>query len=151
MASRSIGERLLRPSTFRSTYTTTFTPSISRASPAWIAHRSVSNTPDRPAAPQPQEVAPSRRTARDEKTSRAIDSLFVGLPKASNNTTADNTNRVFGSEFSKTGARGRRPPGLNFDSMSLPNSILNPSSVSRPNEAALLAQQQEDTFSNYPR
>jgi small subunit ribosomal protein MRP21 len=35
--------------------------------------------------------------------------------------------------------------------MSLPNSILNPSSVSRPNEAALLAQQQEDTFSNYPR
>jgi hypothetical protein len=44
-----------------------------------------------------------------------------------------------------------RRPGLDFESMALPDSDLNPSLSNKPSDAASLATQQEQTFVSYPR
>ncbi|KAF2125022.1 hypothetical protein P153DRAFT_370344 [Dothidotthia symphoricarpi CBS 119687] len=171
MGSRCLGELLLRPSTLAR-----ISPLPRRAistprqtiAPSWTA-RSLSNT-SRPPAPQPalkvqeQEAdddAPRRpRRASNAETSQAIDSLFSGLPDtrprppqtaSSDQLRAARASHIFGSEFSSPGrGRSRRPPGLNFDDMTMPDELANPTLANKPVDTSL-AQQQEETFANYPR
>ncbi|KAH7379573.1 hypothetical protein BKA66DRAFT_466297 [Pyrenochaeta sp. MPI-SDFR-AT-0127] len=177
MASRSLGELLLRPSSFTRIPHTSPTQSIRHIAPSWTAQRAISNAPNKPAQPQrkddnyeakeqPRRSSP-RQTSQDE-TSQAIDSLFSGIPTAKSpayaNRTATNASssdelraarasHVFGSEFSSPSRSrpSRRPPGLNFDSMALPSDLLNPTLSNKPSDASSLAVQQEETFANYPR
>ncbi|CAO2653012.1 Nn.00g024230.m01.CDS01 [Neocucurbitaria sp. VM-36] len=183
MSSRSLGELLLRPSSFPRIPSTCSTQCIRRVTPSWTAQRCISNTPNHAAQPQRKEDAYSTeqqdaepqqrqqpRQASQAETSQAIDSLFSDLPtsrpqqyyaprKQTTNTTSSDELRaarashVFGSEFSnKSRTRpSRRPPGLNFDNMALPDDLVNPSLPSKPSEASSLATQQEETFANYPR
>lgn len=58
---------------------------------------------------------------------------------------------LFGNEFSSAPLGTRRPPGLNFDAMSLPDTILDPTFSNKPTEADVLASRMEETLSNYPR
>lgn len=58
---------------------------------------------------------------------------------------------LFGNEFSSAPHGARRPPSLNFDSMALPETTLNPTFSNKPTEADALAARMEDTLSNYPR
>jgi hypothetical protein len=44
-----------------------------------------------------------------------------------------------------------RRPGLDFESMAVPDSDLHPSLSNKPSDAASLATQQEQTFASYPR
>ena len=71
------------------------------------------------------------------------------MPRNAATTTTSQANRVFGAEFSNT--KSARPTRLNFDSMALPDSMLNPTLSNKPSDAANLAVQQEETFSSYPR
>ncbi|KAH7063975.1 hypothetical protein BKA63DRAFT_525529 [Paraphoma chrysanthemicola] len=118
----------------------------------------------------PQEQPPSRfpapRRASRGDTSQAIDALFSGMPSqrrppptatrtqatSSDEMRAARANHVFGSEFSNGSRRSPRgPPRLNFDDMTLPAEMLDPTLSNKPSEAASLATQQEETFANYPR
>lgn len=163
MSSRSLGELLLRPSTFTRI---AFTPAA-RLPATWTAQRHISNTGSDPAAPRarvetsetattPEVAASSPRSSTSAAS--AIDSLFPG-PTSSNRspTTPDPSNqidRVFGANFSKPASRrGRvaRSPVLDFSSMEMPtDGIANPSFANKP-PPSTLAQQQAATFENYPR
>ncbi|KAF1843502.1 uncharacterized protein K460DRAFT_288658 [Cucurbitaria berberidis CBS 394.84] len=174
MSSRSIGELLLRPSSSRIPYTSS-TQCLRRITPSWTAQRCISSTPNKAAQPQRKEDAfdieereqqrsQSRQPSQDT-TSEAIDSLFSGLPTnrpsqyaqrnqatSSDELHAARSSHIFGSEFSSASRnRPTRRPGLNFDSMSLPDDMINPSLKNKPSEASSLATQQEETFANYPR
>lgn len=183
MASRSLGELLLRPSTFTRTQ---------QPRPSWpaTAHRSLSTTPKHsaqpkrkeddepdfaqtqsPSQPQSTDSAQQARQASQAETTRTIDSLFAGIssnsssaptppsfasrsaPSSGDDIRAARSNHIFGSEFSPAGrgSRFRRTPTLNFDSMALPDGMLNPSLSNKPSEAVALATQQEEVFANYPR
>lgn len=159
MSSRSLGELLLRPSTF-----TRITPA-SRFTPAWTAQRYISSSSPNPASvpagQETPEVAAKSSTPQDETrdaASQAIDDLFspgpLSQPARSPTTEPTAANRVFGADWSKPGSRnGRyaRIPGLQFDDMMMPeDSLLNPTLANKPNPSTLIAQQQA-TFENYPR
>ncbi|EUC48635.1 hypothetical protein COCMIDRAFT_2501 [Bipolaris oryzae ATCC 44560] len=110
-----------------------------------------------PEAQSPQQAQP--QPTQDE-TTRTIDSLFSGMPTnrtpppymQQNAAPGSKNNRIFGAEFSNaTRLRPSRPPGLAFDSMALPDSMLNPNLSNKPSDASSLAVQQEETFSSYPR
>lgn len=173
MASRSLGELLLRPSLFARCQTAT----IRQTPTSWTFQRSISNTPNQPAAqPQRKETpsesqprqstprsSPQRQPSSQAETSQAIDSLFSGMPSSkgpasrqsnsSDEMRAARSNHVFGSEFSSgtSARRSRAPPKLNFDDMNLPSSFVDPNLSNKPSDANSLAKQQADTFANYPR
>ncbi|KAF2847055.1 hypothetical protein T440DRAFT_471377 [Plenodomus tracheiphilus IPT5] len=185
MASRSLGELLLRPSTFTRIQHSTCSQSLRQTSPSWTTHRSLSSTAPHSAQPQrkesddfpfeqpqqqqqQQQQQPRPRRPSQSETTKTIDSLFSGMssnrtapprfpsrgqPSSSDEVRAARTDHIFGSEFSSAarGGRLRRPPSLNFDSMALPDSVLDPSLSNKPTDAAALATQQEETFANYPR
>jgi small subunit ribosomal protein MRP21 len=106
MASRSIGELLLRPSSFARIPQTSSTQCMRRTAPSWTCQRAISITPKRLAQPArkdddfdyiPEQEAqnqtshgryvpeheaarPQGRQPTQEETSQAIDSLFGGMP-----------------------------------------------------------------------
>lgn len=169
MASRSLGELLLRPSTSARIPQSSCPQSLRRTIPSWSAHRSISNSSSQSAQPRLKEEdkgldSPQQRRQPSQRDTSAIDSLFSSMPTtrpayvpryqqtSSDEVRAARSNHVFGSRFSSAGNRStRRPPGLNFDSMALPDEMLNPSLANKPSDAANLAVQQEETFANYPR
>lgn len=139
--SRPLAELLRRPSptllgpTLR-------TPLLTRS----IADSSRPNNTPRPARP-----------ARPDAGS-AIDSLFGG--DQANNTGSGaparpRTNRIFGAEFSAPSARtrSRRPPGLSFDDMAMPEARGGSGGVANKavDAASALQAQQEKVFESYPR
>lgn len=161
MASRSLGERLLRPSTF-----TRIPQSSRQTTPSWTCQRTISRSPRQPAQPQrkhaDQNYVPERAAASPQptqsETSQTIDSMLGGtttnrapyMPRGAAPTSP--ANRVFGEAFA--GTQSRRPahkPGLNFDDMALSDDIANPSLANKPSGAASLAVQQEEMFSQFPR
>lgn len=169
MASRSLGELLvLRPTAFTRPLQTSCPHSTRRiAAPSYTTRRRISHTPRALSEPQrkkdddnnPFTAQPDERRTSQSQTSRTIDSLFAGLPKTrpppfTKPTSAEQVHhaRVFGSQFaSESRIRpSRRPRGLDFGDMALPESMLNPTLENKPSEAANLAVQQEETFSNYP-
>lgn len=174
MASRSLGERLLRPSTFAR-----IPQPPRRTTPSWTCQRAISNTPRQLAQPRrkddnenyvPEQEAQrpqaryvaGREAARPQptqnETTQTLDSLFSGMttnrapymPRDAAPTSP--ANRVFGADFA--GTKSRRPahkPGLNFDAMELPEDMVNPNLSNKPSDASSLAVQQEETFSQFPR
>jgi small subunit ribosomal protein MRP21 len=187
MASRCLGELMLRPSSL------VRTPHAPVTTQTWprICHRGFAYSPNRPAqsssndnngenyiadrgskrpqirfikegsAAEPQPRSQAQPQSTQDDTTRTIDSLFSGMPTnrapprymPKNAAPASQANRVFGAEFSNAN-RSRpslRPPGLAFDSMALPDSMLNPNLSNKPSDASNLAVQQEQTFSSYPR
>ncbi|KAF2824251.1 hypothetical protein CC86DRAFT_371628 [Ophiobolus disseminans] len=136
MGSRTLGELLLRPSSFshtplcRASY-------MRRTAPSWTAQRCISNTPNQPAAqpqskdddyaypseepaarPPPSRFPPPRQPSSQTEASQAIDSLFADVPRqrrppvrvqysSGDEMRAARSNHVFGAEFSKPSA-GRR-------------------------------------------
>lgn len=171
---RALGERLLRPSMLASTAIRISTPRqrLVQRPPPWTA-RGLAST-SAPSAPQPafkvdvQEKErdqdhgspQSPRRAGDDETSQAIDSLFSGLPNtrprpsqagSSDQGRVARASRVFGSEFSSPNrVRSRKPPGLNFGDMAMPEELSNPTLANKPADTSFV-QQQEETFANYPR
>ena len=181
MASRSLGELLLRPSSLARIPHA----HVSKQTWPWICHRSFSQSLSRAAQSSRQDESdeqyiPEQESQRPQvrymynqpagapqsqphptldETTRTIDSLFSGIPtnrtpppympRNAATTTTSQANRVFGAEFSNT--KSARPTRLNFDSMALPDSMLNPTLSNKPSDAANLAVQQEETFSSYPR
>ncbi|XP_014559038.1 hypothetical protein COCVIDRAFT_13970 [Bipolaris victoriae FI3] len=112
------------------------------------------------AAKEAQSQPQAQSQPTQDETTRTIDSLFSGIPTnrtpppymQQNTASGSNNNRIFGAEFSNaTRSRPSRPPGLAFDSMALPDSMLNPNLSNKPSDASSLAVQQEETFSSYPR
>ncbi|KAJ4363102.1 hypothetical protein N0V83_010222 [Neocucurbitaria cava] len=177
MSSRSLGELLLRPSSFTRIPPTSSTQYSRRITPSWTARRCISNTPSPAAQPQrkgdtysteqpdeePQQMRQPGQASQAE-TSQAIDSLFPNRPQSyaprqqqttsSDELRAARASHIFGSDWSspsRSNRPSRRPPGLNFDSMALPDDMLNPSLQNKPSDATALATQQEETFANYPR
>jgi hypothetical protein len=81
MASRSLGERLLRPSTF-----TRIPQSSRQTTPSWTCQRTISRSPRQPAQPQrkqaDQNYVPERAAASPQptqsETSQTIDSMLGG-------------------------------------------------------------------------
>lgn len=157
MGSRALGELLLRPRTFTSTH------SFTRTAPAWTA-RHISNT--RPAAP-PAQKSPAQKTPATETpatdtapaapaqssqsaANAAIDDLFgpaAGTTESSS--LPQQTRRVFGTNFSPAARRGRSPPTLAFEGMEM-GGLIDPNLRNKaPNTS--LAEQQKNTFANYPR
>ncbi|KNG52073.1 ribosomal protein s21 protein [Stemphylium lycopersici] len=187
MASRSLGELMLRPSSLTRIphaqiprQTTTPWPcqrsfqSLNRlAQPKredeknehYVSERE-SKRPQARYVPESEAAQPQpRRKAQPSQAeaTQAIDSLFSGMPTsqtpppymARNAAQKNSGDRIFGSEFSNTSRarpRGERgAPGLDFNSMAMPDSMLNPNLSNKPSDAANLAIQQEKTFSSYPR
>ncbi|KAJ4407032.1 hypothetical protein N0V91_004198 [Didymella pomorum] len=149
MGSRAFGELLLRPRTF-----TRLTPALA---PRWPA-RLISNTPSLSAAVPPEnpetattpEVAaqsPSRSSQNEANA--AIESLFP-TPSSNAAQPSNPMDRVFGSSFSKPGARRRAPPRLEFSEMNFGSDAMqNPSLSNKPTTS--LEDQQKATFESYPR
>lgn len=175
MSSRSLGELLLRPSSLARTplYQTS---NITRVAPQWTSRRYISNGSSQ-AFPQPAQsnnndaAAPSSQEtpnsqSREDASSQSPFSnpptqhrqkpfpTTQQQPSSADQLSASRNPRPFGSEFSDPAAypRGSRaPPRLNFDDMMFSDSLLDPNTSSKPSESAVLAAQQEETFSNYPR
>jgi hypothetical protein len=60
--------------------------------------------------------------------------------------------RIFGEGFAGAGSkRPSRKPGLEFDDMHMTDEMSNPSHANKPSSVANLAEQQELTFSQFPR
>ncbi|KAH8728979.1 hypothetical protein GQ44DRAFT_723890 [Phaeosphaeriaceae sp. PMI808] len=183
MSSRSLGELLLRPASLTRTPLRQ-TSCIRRTGPSWTAQRSISNTPNQPAetlqgqgneegnaSQEPETQRPPFQVRRRDSTpndaSRAIDSLFSGMPRegraplfptrtqtsSSDEMRAARSSHAFGAGFSKPqpGRRTGAPLRLNFDDMALPTDLFDPNLPNKPTEAANLAAQQEEAFANYPR
>jgi len=181
MASRSLGELLLRPSTF------TRIPHAQRITPSWTCQRLLSQTPQQCAQPAPKydqepytpesdaqqpqahytpelEAAspqPQPQASRAE-TTQPFDKIFGGQPRdrpppsylprgGAPNSQAKT--RLFGADFaSQNRTRPTRRPSLDFDSMAaVPDEIVNPTLANKPSDAVSLAAQQEETFARYPR
>lgn len=174
MASRTLGELLLRPSSFTRS---TCPHGIQRLAPTY---RSISNnTPPQPVQPPRKEDTDNSNTNTNDsfseptgpfsrnpqppsspqsETSQAIDSLFNSLPRRQPPTSSSDDLRTARSqhifaEWSGPGrGRGSRgPPKFDFNSMDMPDTLLNPSLANKPSSASSLAVQQEETFGNYPR
>ncbi|KAG9191807.1 hypothetical protein G6011_10541 [Alternaria panax] len=158
MASRSVGERLLRPATF-----TRIPQSSRRTTPSWTCQRALSNTPRQLAQSQRKEdgqnYVPEQEAQRPHpahhETSQTLDSLISGttttrapyLPRDA--APAPQNGRLFGAEFAGMGKRPPKPR-LDFDGMALSDDMVNPSLANKPSDAASLAAQQQDTFSQFP-
>jgi small subunit ribosomal protein MRP21 len=106
MASRSLGELLLRPSTLTRIPQTSSTQCMRRTAPSWTCQRAMSTTPRRLAqpprkdddldfipkqeaqnqtphtryVPEREAARPQPRQATQDETTQAIDSLFGGRP-----------------------------------------------------------------------
>ena len=181
MASRSLGELLLRPSTF------TRIPHAQRITPSWTCQRALSHTPQQCAqpapkfdqepytteseaqrsqaryTPEPEAASPKAQPqASQAGTTQTFDNLFGGLPRdrpppsylprgGAPNSQA--TTRLFGADFaSQNRMRPARRSSLDFDSMAgVPDAISNPTLANKPSDAISLAAQQEETFAQYPR
>ena len=172
MASRSLGELLLRPANF-----TRIPHTSSRTTPTWTCQRAISNTPrclaqqplpknddehyvpereaQRPQAryvPEREAAAPQPRPqpTTQRNTTQTMDALLGSMPRNAGSNPP--THRVFGEEFAGSGSRrpGRRP-GLDFSQMATTDGMLNPTLANKPSEASPLAVQQEETFAQFPR
>ncbi|CAA9961752.1 hypothetical protein PTMSG1_05129 [Pyrenophora teres f. maculata] len=180
MASRSLGELLLRPSTF------TRIPHAQRITiPSWTCQRALSNTAQPSAQPAPKsdeehfipeseaqrpqgqyipefEAAKPqpRPQASETETTRTFDGLFGGIPRDQPSPSyvprggapkSQAAAHLFGAAWAGSNrTRPNRKP-LEFDNMDMPDSYLNPSLANKPSDAASLAAQQENTFAQYPR
>ncbi|OAL47953.1 hypothetical protein IQ07DRAFT_589432 [Pyrenochaeta sp. DS3sAY3a] len=154
MASRSLGELLLRPSSI----------TTRQIVPLWTTQRSMSHTPRRAAQPSraKEDSASSKPTqaAQQEDASAMIKDLFSSPPQSNSRptTSADELriargSKIYGAEWGGAGRNRpiRRRPGLAFDSMAFPDSLLDPTLANKPTEVTSLSIQQEETFANYPR
>lgn len=181
MSSRSLSEFLLRPTSLaRTPFCQTLcirrtapsylarraihnTPSAPAAQPQRKDDDNYEAPPQEPLAPRHLSSASTHRRSTSQKdTSEFMDSLFPGgtnqrsastqtQPSSGDEIRAARQNRVFGAGFSDPQfKRKSRPPSLNFDEM-LPSEVLDPNLSNKPSDAASLATQQEETFSNYPR
>jgi small subunit ribosomal protein MRP21 len=125
------------------------TPSLTTPA-SLIARRTMADSTSRPGG----AAQPARKD-----TGSAIDNLFRDESSPSDAPpTAParaRNSRVFGADFSAppSRTRSRKPPGLNFDDMVMPDSLSGGGAVTpSPRDAAnALAAQQENTFESYPR
>ena len=152
MASRAFGELLLRPSTF-----TRIAPPT-RFAPTWTAQRCITDSASKPAAQPARQEAPKTATTPEvaarspQDANAAIDNLFSGDASTNNTPQESLIDRAFGSNFSKPTGRGRpaRRPNMDVGAMNM-DGLIAPTYQNKPTSTVNLANQQAETFANYPR
>ena len=117
-----------------------------------VARRSIADSSSRPSrGAEPAQKDPNSAIDtlfRDERTHNTPNGASSAAPAR------PRRNRIFGSDFSEPPARtrSRKPPGLNFDDMVMPESLGGNAVAPAPhNAASALASQQEAVFESYPR